>query len=206
MKKKFLVAAALIFATFTANAQEKSEKNNTDVVASNYKPQPKRLTLEVGFCPFQTRSTSLENGRLNGSYSFNEKWAIRAGLGWGVNIDDKENQIETTTTTFSFAPGVTYSFKGTERMTPYIGGEMVFGGGKVEYKPERGNKTESSYGMYGLNAFTGMNYYFSKNIYVGVEFGIGIKSQTSEDTSENEETVTEFAPYAQPSVRLGWTF
>lgn len=199
MKKKIFMAAAFLFAGFMANAQENSE-------SVSYKPQPKRLTVEVGFCPFQSNSTTLENGRLNGSYSFNDKWAIRAGLGWGMNSVEDADKNETTTTLFSFVPGVTYSFKGTERMTLYVGGEIILAGGGEEYKPNKGEKKDSSFGTFGFQAFTGMNYYFAKNLYVGVEFGFGIRSTKSEDKNERETTTTDFAPYAQPSVRLGWTF
>lgn len=195
MKKALFIAAALCSASF-ANAQE---ENNEAAASNGLKPATGSFTTEVAFCPFQSTSTSLENARLNGAYSFSDNWAIRAGLGWGVNTAKDKDDNKSTSNTFSFAPGIVYSFEGTPKFNPYLGGELVFRGTKTKVADA---VTEHKVG-FGVQAFTGMNYYFSQNLYVGVEFGIGFNYEKNKET---EDKTTSFAPYAQPAVRLGWAF
>ncbi len=188
--KKFLIAASLLFAALSANAADE---------IANYKPEAGRLTVELGFNPFTDKGAYLENGVLNGKYDFNSKWAVRVGLGWNASTSTDAVGKDGSTNGFSIIPGVVYSFSGTSRFTPYIGGELSVGTSKTEYDDNETAKTTS----FGIHAFTGMNYYFAQNLYVGVEFGIGYDHEKN-DTGDSKSG--KFAPYAQPAVRLGWTF
>ncbi len=190
MKKALFLAASLFVAAF-ANAQEENAAN------AGVKPESGSFSVEVGFCPFQSESVNLENGRLNAAYSINDNWSVRAGLGFGASTTD--NGVETKKNTFSFAPGVVYGFAGTEKITPYVGGELVL---RKSSEKVADKKTSDIFG-FGVQAFTGMNYYFTKNAYVGVEFGIGFNSQKDD---ESDAKSSEFKAYAQPAVRLGWAF
>lgn len=198
--KKFLIAASLLFAALSANAADE---------IANYKPEAGRLSVELGFNPFTDKGAYLENGVLNGKYDFNSKWAVRVGLGWNATSTTDASDIDGTNNSFSIIPGFVYSFSGTPRFTPYIGGELSCGFGKKEYDDNETAKSTS----FGIHAFTGMNYYFAQHLYVGVEFGIGYdyeKETTytyvgSVKTSSKTKEGT-FAPYAQPAIRLGWTF
>ena len=206
MKKFLVIAASMMMTAFAANAQEaQAQTEETAAQASSaYKPEANRLTVEVGFNPFAGSSaTTLENGRLNASYSLNENLALRAGLGFGFQSEKDKDDNKTSTNSFSFAPGVVYSFEGTDRFTPYVGGELVVGTSKS--KTDNGNtEVETAKDMFfGVQAFTGMNYYFAKNLYVGVEIGLAFRFD--KDRLSEDKTTT-FKPYAQPAVRLGWTF
>lgn len=196
MKKVLFIAVSLLTASF-ANAQE---ANNEEQAASvSLKPAAGSFTTEVAFCPFQSSSTNLENGRLNAAYSLNDNWAIRAGLGFGFQKNEDANGNEAHDNTFSFAPGVVYSFEGTPKFNPYVGGELIFRTTKSEVEDQVTNHKTG----FGVQAFTGMNYYFSQNLYVGVEFGLGFNMTKDKETDEKSSN---FAPYAQPAVRLGWAF
>lgn len=213
MKKLLLFAAALFAASF-ASAQEEQSQNAeaaqetaSQNAASGYKPEEGSLSVEVAFTPFSTSNApvTLENGRLNGAYSFNDNWSIRLGLGWGI-VTTKTEQLgvegKTHNNVISIAPGVVYSFDGTARMTPYIGAELAFRHTSTyqEASGVKGDKAKTN--AIGLQAFTGMNYYFTQNAYVGVEVGFGVSyGKDADDT----KTVS-FAPYAQPAIRLGWAF
>lgn len=193
--KKVLFLAASLFAAAYANAQEEA----TQPASADVKPDEGTFSLEVGFCPFQSNSVSLQNGRLMGIYSINENWSVRAGLGFEATSDTDANDVESESRTISFTPGAFYSFEGTDKMTPYLGGELGFYSTKAETD---GKTTKDILGI-GIAAFTGMNYYFSKNIYVGVEVGAGFYHEKDD---KNDESGNEFKIYAQPSVRLGWAF
>ena len=182
--KKFVLVAALLAGVFTANAQEESSNSG-------------KLNVEVACNPFASTSASLENGRLNGKYDFNDKWGLRVGFGFGISTEKPENGDKITNSNFSLVPGVVYSFAGTEKLTPYVGGELVFGAGKTKV-----GDNDAKTSNFGVQAFTGMNYYLSKNLYAGVEFGIGFNYKKAADDTKS----TNFAPYAVPAIRLGWAF
>lgn len=198
MKKFFVVAASLLMAAFAANAQESENNANSESVKSDG-----ALTVEVAFNPFASNAAALENNRLNAIYSFSDNMAVRLGLGFGVNSSKDKDDNKTTTTAFSFVPGFVYSFDGTNKFTPYVGAEVGIGTGKTKTKV--GSTTDESGKIFefGVNAFTGMNYYFSKNLYCGVECGIGFGFRKNKDTEVKNMTL---APYAVPAVRFGWAF
>ena len=213
MKKLLFIAAALFAASF-ANAQEEQNQNAEAIpesasqnAANGYKPESGSFSVEVAFTPFSTSDApvALENGRLNGTYSFNDNLSLRLGLGWGVLTTETEQlgvEVKTHNNVISIAPGIVYSFDGTARMTPYIGGELAFRHTST-YQEANGNKGDKAKtNAVGLQAFTGMNYYFTQNAYVGVEFGFGVSYGKDAD---DKKTVS-FAPYAQPAIRLGWAF
>ena len=218
MKKLLLFAAALFAASF-ANAQEEqsqnteaaqdnaSQENVSQNTAGGYKPDEGSFSVEVAFVPFSNSSAPvfLENGRLNCAYSFSDNLALRLGLGWGVNTKKVEElgvEAKNHNNTISVAPGIVYSFDGTPRLTPYIGGELVFrhSSSYQEVGGTKGDKAKSN--TIALQAFTGMNYYFTQNAYVGVEVGVGFSYTKDADDSKT----VNFAPYAQPAIRLGWAF
>lgn len=217
MKKVLFFAAALFVASF-ANAQEEqnvnaeaSQETASQNASNGNKPGVGTFSLEVAFTPFTNESSpvALENGRLNAAYSFNDKLSARLGLGWGVVTKKTEQSVggfgvkgEEHSNVISIAPGIVYSFDGTAKMTPYIGGELTFRHSSY-YTEVSGHKSDKvKENAVGLQAFTGMNYYFTQNVYVGVEVGVGFNySKSADDT----KTVT-FAPYAQPAIRLGWAF
>lgn len=199
MKKVLFMAAALFSAAF-ANAQE---ENNEQAAAAGLKPGAGDFTTEVGFCPFTSTSTSLENGRLNAAYYISDELAVRAGLGFGFNTQKNDNGGESHQNSFSIAPGIVYNFDGTPKFNPYVGGEIIFRTTKNKDKVESTETVSNHTVGFGVQAFTGMNYYFSQNLYVGVEFGLGF-GMTKDKETKNK--ATSFKPYAQPAVRLGWAF
>ena len=240
MKKMLLVMLAIVSASFmNVSAQE------LEVL----KPKAGSFSLEVGFSPLSLgdngASVHLPMGNLTGIYSISDKWGVRLALGFSSikgkwdNGEEDEELFESnsyTQTVFSFAPGFTYSFKGTRRLAPYIGGEFQFAtaSNKFDEKSFDYEFTESNrerlyggsyegiypFNAYGVNLITGFNYYFAKNIYLGVEVGLGVqfmqnkKWKTEEldgldsDTEESKASSSVFAAalYANPQIRLGWAF
>jgi len=235
--KKILFAFAMFAATMAVSAQETVVNvEETVVVATqegSFKPEVGTFQVEVGFAPLQVNSVFLQGGQLKVAYSVNEKFGVRLGLGFGTYTETEDDKAEEWTKTtestsrFSLAPGVTYSFEGTNKLAPYVGAELTFATtsnkNTVERKSGYKSVTKNSgspLNTFGVGVFTGFNYYFAKNLFVGVEVGIGtefssVKNRSVEVTNNGETTTTEdksesgsfnFRAYANPALRLGWAF
>ena len=166
-------------------------------------------------------------------YAITDKWVVRTtlGLDFGHNSDKRDlsddnnpNSIKSGSTTsknnytnFSILPGIEYHFGKWERMSIYVGGELLFGINatkstydynstifnynydgtlytKVEEKFDLTAKNcdyyVSSWGdvllnspnghmAFGINAFTGIDFYVYKGLYLGAELGLGYDFRTS---------------------------
>lgn len=222
MKKIFFMALAFM-ATLSMSAQEaqvqvaSAEQTGnaavqTETVApsakSDLKPGANRFTVELGINPIN--SVGLENGRLTGLYSFSDNVSLRLGFGFGIASERQEDEDadafeKTTDGVFTIVPGVVFSFDGTNRLTPYVGAEVLFAHGAEKSVEENGPdrvETKTTHNTIGVNAFTGLNIYLVKDFFVGVECGLGFSHTGYEDNrSENA-----FGVYAQPAIRLGYLF
>ena len=233
--RKYLLFVLVFAGTAIANAQEGSVK-----------PGAGKFSVEVGFSPLgmsrSSQSIYLPMGELTGHYSITNKINVRLGLGVSYayssydNGEDKENgwwyKSSASQTAISLAPGFSYSFGGTKKMTPYAGAEFRFVTTCSKQKQETIDESQtqtnsdyvsSSYGQnlpfngYGVNLFTGFNYYFVKNIYLGAEVGLGflykqdkqgVTKQSDREDVKVEEKRNELGLnlYANPQIRLGWAF
>ncbi|MFZ7118453.1 MAG: hypothetical protein ACO1G1_08335 [Bacteroidota bacterium] len=112
------------------------------------------------------------------------------------------------TSGFSFRPGIEKHFEGTDRLSPYIG-EIVFSSSKTKFTRDTILPTDytspvfydttsttvivsapwttkslsgsSGSKTFGVNLIAGMDYYFSKNLSLGAEFGFGFYSTKYDD-------------------------
>ena len=224
MKKQVFLLIMVALAT-TMYAQE-----------SYNKPEVPKFSLEVGFTPLQTETITLMGEQLIGTYSLNNRIGIRLGLGFATataNYDDKQanyTKESANISQFSLSPGIVYSFIGTNRLTPYVGFELMFGStsNKTTTEVRTANNlrktvttnADGAFNTFGANVFTGFNYYFAKNIFVGVEVGLGasnlsVKQQsvkvTSDGSTTTRDTDAEINAFGvglicNPAIRLGWAF
>ncbi len=201
MKKIIFVLAIALIAGTTANAQKQQggEKN-----------------FEVQFSPLGGSPVGINGLRLR---MFNsESSAIRIGFGIGGSNATTVNRQQVTTSgsdgkkvvlpelydmdksfNFSIRPGYEMHFAGTDRLSPYVGGEIIFAIGSQTLtrefnnannaddttKPEKYVTWEMSRKMgtttFGLNAVAGVDFYFADNIYLGAEIGFGFQSMKYKD-------------------------
>ena len=162
MKKYVFVLIMIILAT-TMYAQE-----------SYNKPDNSKFSLEVGFMPFQSESVFLMGEQLRGTLSLNDQIGIRLGLGFASATekeDDKQADYTKETATisqFSITPGVIYSFTGTNRLTPFVGFELMLGvtSNKTTIEERLGNdrirktvitNSNSPLNTFGANFLAGFN-------------------------------------------------
>lgn len=83
--------------------------------------------------------------------------------------------------------GAEYHFEGTDRLSPYVGADILIGGGKTTgegtnvdgsdnySKGDSYTVSNPTSGM-GLNLVAGTDYYFADNFYLGFELGLGFFS------------------------------
>jgi hypothetical protein len=159
------------------------------------------------------------------------------GLGFSresESYDNKspKNKGSYSKTTFSIIPGIVYSFAGTAKLTPYAGAEFLIGSvgssGVIENNYGSNSSTETTatnidqnsnrvgFNTFGIGVFTGFNYYFAKNLYIGAEVGFGYRSTSLKDGEvtvgssatkyEDESSSSAIGFHATPTLRLGWTF
>ena len=138
----------------------------------------------------------------------------------GIPLPDPEDQSPelldiSKTFDFSIRPGYEKHFDGTDRLSPYIGGEIFFGMGSETLTREfhSPNDTDNlddfvtweitrkqGHSTIGLNILAGFDFYFSDNIYLGAEMGFGFASTTLKDreteVSDNEAFIINTAAQA----------
>ncbi len=238
MRKFFLMA--MLFSSMVMSAQEDTASyvaNNEAQESNEFKADPGKFMMEVGFSPIAgaVNEVNLMGGQLRAIYIVSEKIELKLGLGFGINKVSSDNgevgdawaESSTRVSSFSINPGFNYLFKGTPKLEPYIGAELGFGMSssksvaetKVEKTVEK-NKDINRYNTIEVSALTGFNYFFAKNIFVGVEVGLGVgvdvlkgsytetelNGKTEKEESVGESHEVSFTPLVTPTIRLGWAF
>jgi len=151
------------------------------------------------------------------------------------DLDLKELKAYTSVYGITFMPGTEKHFTVSDHISPYVGMQALIGYKHTSYSEEYedGNKIETltfenspsgngagiGYLSLGAGIFTGVDYYFVKRFYVGVELGIGLqyfsllnsKFTDSGDSDLNYEYknghIIQLAPgLTTGNIRLGWTF
>ncbi len=196
--KKVILSVAIALTAVTgafAQKQEGGEKN-----------------LEVNFSPLGGSPIGMDGIRLR-LFNGDGTGAIRVRLGLGGTNDVtvRSQSVELGNTTipelydtkksfnFSIRPGYEMHFEGTDRLSPYVGAELLFAVGseklikefhdginaaddadpakRATWEAERKRGTST----FGLNAVAGVDYYIADNIYLGAEIGFGFQSKKYKD-------------------------
>ncbi len=192
-------------------------------------------TIETEFSPLGANPIKISSLRYR--YFINDNTALRSSIFIGgsrstTTSDDEPGVPQTKGKNgkldFSFRPGIEKHFEGTDKLSPYFGGELFLGLNKTRNSQEsiwsannniQTSITKTSQFSFGLNAILGTDYYFTDNFYLGVELGFGFLRESPEKTKitvDNPETptpeietvgnTTEFTwgPNYQGTIRLGW--
>jgi len=136
---------------------------------------------------------------------------------------------ESANNAWNLGLGAEYHFAGTDKLSPYVGLDILLGGGKVTsdgansdgntYVADYSETAEAKTSALGVNLVAGTDYYFAENFYLGFELGWGFSSMTQkEGTSEvtfggttvknvsNESKMGGLQNNAISMLRLGWRF
>ena len=206
--KKLILSALVAVAAISANAQ--AQKGN--------------LQTSIDFKPFASNGLVFEgNTGVKVAYFLTDKDAVRVGLNFGT--DKKEN--ENKTTDWSISLGYENHFKSYKNIDLYAGAEISYGSTSMKKTETSGDhtievKARGGYSEFGIQAFTGINLYVYKQLYLGAEIQLGYSNKSnskfesaSYDYSKEAWSVEEVDPKtstnnfkieAYPCLRLGWTF
>ena len=226
-----LVAAAAL--TTSVSAQNEA-KNQT---SSDFKFSGGDMNLEIQMAsPFAAGEPfSLDGVKFR--YFLSNTSAFRLNVNVNASseteITDQEDtdadllELKKKTADFEFkiAPGYEMHFSGTNKLSPYVGGDIVLdfqrSSKNVESQPDEDliyKKTTSGSFAFGLNGVAGFDYYFAKSLYIGAElnYGLNMTSEFATKTTNDIEGVDDtevknggsfsFAPAAMGKFKLGFIF
>lgn len=225
MKRIAVLLSLLAFGFSAANAQFKPEGMS---FATELNYSPGGVTLDGAF--------GLSQYGAKFRFFINPNMAVRLSLGLNTSSDKDvtyfdnagttyQQVLRRTSTGFSIMPGFEYHFSKYERISPYVGAEV---GLLTQARKEKTTNTRNSdmtqtktNGIgFGVNAFTGVDIYLCKGLFLGVELGLGYNSlrtngaettstvsgTTTENKIDDFNTVGDFGFHAVPALRLGWHF
>jgi hypothetical protein len=204
--KKMLLMAAFAAASLFANAQDSTTSENTDLKSSKGS-----FATELNFNPFKG-NLSFNNvlNQIKGRYFISSNLALR--LGFNVNTIDSNlnygnpygtqssfSSDERKSTSFGLNVGIEKHFKGTKRLSPYIGADVFWGTQSAKQSLSNSGSTtnvkngwiestyytngtsylysyrivQGAYTQFGLSAVAGFDFYMAKNFFLGYEFNLG---------------------------------
>jgi len=216
MKKIILLSAIIITTNLFGQKQEQDN-----------------VTLEFEFAPLGAEPLKMSG--LRGRYFISDLSAFRLSLLVGGTYTPTDTEVEDMPTltdkdrtiNFSINPGYEYHFDGTDKLSPYIGGELSYSNTSTKLSDESYNATQirtlttkTSKSTIGLRILAGGDYYFTDKIYLGAELGFGFTRTGREKTSyelengytgevapedsEGNSTKLTWGPNFQTTIRLGF--
>lgn len=216
MKSKLLLTSLLMLTCLVAFSQDDRKK-----------PEAKSFTAEVNLNPFSSSPININYLRFR--YFTSERSAVRIGFSVSAQKQTPEEDVTRKTFEFNIRPGYEWHFEGTDRLSPYFGVEADFltktsffedADESASIQKIRGawssSGTERAFSRIGMNAIVGADFYVSKRVYLGTEFGFGFQNVsfsdikiTRDDASENKiKGGSEFqlGPNFNSSIRMGFVF
>jgi opacity protein-like surface antigen len=184
MKKLLFIAAAALLIGTTAQAQ--------DV----YKQQGGEKNIEFLFAPLGASPIGINGIKYRTFTDANTALRATVFLGFSSETDVTvagEEELNDVMSEFniSIAPGIEKHFAGTDKLSPYYGGELLIGFARESARSEFLGGTDNSVQesttrngslTLGLNGICGVDYYFADNIYIGGELGFGVAFTNEFDT------------------------
>jgi hypothetical protein len=230
MKKLILSAALFAGLAFGAKAQ------NTTSDEGGIKPTSGDITMEANV-NLLGGNVNLSNAlnQIRGRYFLSDDMAFRLGVNINYSSEAPAPDVEFNSLEISLAPGIEKHFAGTNRLSPYVGADLLFGIKKVHYEDnnDRGggidkieidgsldNGSNRGYFLIGLAGVAGCDFYVAKHLYLGYELGLELSSRK---LSEVETTTTfvngqsvssktpdqgtfNFGPNVRNGIRVGFVF
>ena len=179
-----------------------------------------------------TLSNSLNQVRLR--YFLSDEMAARLGAHLSFNTNIPAPDTKTRAVEFSIAPGIEKHFAGTNRLSPYLGAELVLGlrsahsefdgpgssGVEVKGSFSPTDNTNRGFFLVGLGAVGGFDFYVAKHLYVGYELSMELSNRSFSEietvttdgagvqiTSKNEgSSAFSFGPNVRNGIRVGFVF
>lgn len=211
MKK--ILAVLLTGLSFSAFAQDNTSRK---AIAND-------ITAEVNINPFSSSPVNINYLRFR-KFRVNNI-AYRAGISIGAKSETPDVNIKLNSFMLNLRPGFEKHFTGTESLSPYIGADLDLAFQTSSFENTSNNTkitgawsdsgVQRGFTRIGANFIIGADYYISKRVYLGTEFGFGFENTKSADIrfEDNFSTPTiqggssfEIGPNFNSSFRLGFAF
>jgi outer membrane protein W len=149
----------------------------------------------------------------------------------GPGISGATGTATAKNTGYGIGIGAEYHFTGTDKLSPYAGLDIQFGGGNAHTEGSNTNdgltytandsyKSDAKTSMFGVKLAAGTDYYFAENFYLGLELGLlwssnNVKVGTGSATTGGTTVSGNTSPASKSSslstntagmFRLGWRF
>ncbi len=219
MKKLFLVGALALFSA---------------VSAQEFKPTAGDVTVDLGVAGGLGNTTinlpdqGFGTGAMfKARYFKTDKIAYRGTLFLANNSETNNDFIndvkeEMDNYGFGLGFGMERHFTGTERLSPYVGGDVLLG-----YRSQNLKETDNITGdvvevkgpgvfRFGVRGVFGADYYIAKRVFLGVEAGLGLMYESEGDTTikstGNPDITLEggsnfrITPEVVTGIRVGFAF
>ena len=233
--KKISFALLVVAAALTTSVSAQNEAKNQ--TSSDFKFSGGDMNLEIQMAsPFAAGEPfSLDGVKFRYFLSNTSAFRLNVNVNASSNTDitqqeDAEADLlelkeKTADFEFKIAPGYEIHFSGTNKLSPYVGGDVVLNFARNSVKEDlqvvkdvKYTKTSDGSFTFGLNGVAGFDYYFAKSLYIGAElnYGLNMTSEFAEKTtydvdSESDSEIKKggsfsFAPAAMGKFKLGFIF
>ncbi|MBL3657631.1 hypothetical protein [Fulvivirga sediminis] len=234
MKK--IIPIFLMLLSVSVWAQDASTEEGKDTI--QFRPIAGEKTLELQFAPFGDDPISINGIKMRWFKSERKAFRLTANLGFVTSKDItqqedddlglKELASRNSNLDISLKPGFEKHLKGTEKLSPYFGGEvdLMYRRTKMKGEFQEGESVyyneiinEGGFFRVGLNAIAGFDFYVAKKLYLGAEVGYGVSFRKDlsvklksnyEDFEEPEPAKDGFSfaagAFTEAQIRLGYTF
>jgi len=197
--------------------------------SGDFKPDARSFGFELSCVPFSETAPIGINGikfRYFTSPTTNFRFNFYA---YSDNLSTKVKTSSTSTKdktssyfAMSLKPGLEKHFAGNQRLSPYIGAELLLGlslasakDGDDELTGMDGSGNRSGF-SFGLGFVSGVDFYVYKGLYLGAEFGYGYslnmqseveaKSGSSTTTLHQSATKSGVSTSVNTGIRIGYNF
>jgi len=220
--KNVILFIAVIAMACTANAQTNKQVAGSKSMEVQFSPlngSPISLDGGIRFRSFSTETTAFRGTVFLGGSSSSDKSFGTNSAGDEIDLVDKMSSFS-----IQLRPGLEWHLVGTDKLSPYYGGEVLigfnseksvnefYGGESIEEETTKSGSTQ-----FGANAVGGMDYYFAQNIFFGAEIGAGILYESrgatkTEYTTEQDDlevpggSSLSGGPNVNARIRLGIIF
>ncbi len=249
MKKLLLLATGITLCLSAVEAQpykQTGKENNLQLLFAPNSSSPVSLNGGIMYRKFlnptmaarlgiwigSDKSTSIINQE-GDTANFAKEMTVSGEFFKTITVNtglNPEAVMEEKSSSFSIRPGFEKHFEGTDRLSPYIGIEIMFTRSKSETTKDTllmGNystgiyydttttdiivsapwttqtlTTKSGSKSFGVNLIAGMDFYFAKNLSLGAEFGIGFYSTKWDDVESDRVVITDSSPITGPDANF----
>ncbi len=168
-------------------------------------------TFNLGAPVIGTVSSGTTNQTVSGAgmkYFFSDDLALRLAFAFGTNSSGADTLTggKETNTNYGIGAAVEYHMRPLYSTSPYIGGGINFASASRTMTNKVGTAdqdTKISGTTFGVGIFAGFDWFFTRGIALGAEYGLGFATTSSSLTTPNGTSSTTTDAPSSSSIGLG---